>query len=286
MICSLRITVQEKQGRSYLKDVFVTPPFRVVPVGQHKSDQSSYLMVMSTSPGILSGDEYQIDIQVKENARLQLQSQSYQRLYNMEKSATQHMKVRLEKGSSFFYVPHPVVPHENSCFTSVNQVYLHDHCELMMSEIITCGRKHHGEVFKYRHFQNLIEIYHHQKLILKDNVLLQPALMPLNSTGLLEGYTHQGTLIYISTSKEPGNESNESVHDKAPSFREKEKSVQELIEYLFLMMETETDIIFGISAVQQNGFVLRILGNGGEQLYNSFQKVQQVIWAQTYQATI
>lgn len=257
MICSLNITVEEKQGRSYLKDVFVTPPFRVVPVGQNKTDLASYLMVMSTSPGILSGDEYQIHVLVKAAARLQLQSQSYQRLYNMEHSATQQMEVRLEKGSSFFYVPHPVVPHQNSCFTSVNKVYLQDNCELMMSEIITCGRKHHGEVFKYRHFQNLIEIYHLQKLILKDNVLLQPESMPLTSIGLLEGYTHQGTLVYLNT---------------------KGGAVKDWIEQLYLMMEPEKDMLFGISAVQRNGFVLRILGNGGEQLYNCFQKVQQFLW--------
>ncbi|MGY0036583.1 urease accessory protein UreD [Pedobacter sp. NJ-S-72] len=257
MICSLKITVEEKQGRSYLKDVFVTPPFRVVPVGQNKADHAAYLMVMSTSPGILSGDEYQLSILVKADARLQLQSQSYQRLYNMENSASQHMEVNLEKGSSFFYVPHPVVPHENSCFTSVNTVNLDDNCELMMSEIITCGRKHHGEVFKYRHFQNLIEIYHHQKLILKDNVLLQPASMPLDSTGLLEGFTHQGTLVYLHT---------------------KQVAVNELIEDLFALLSKQEDLIFGISAVQQKGFVLRMLGNGGEQLYNCFQTVQHYIY--------
>lgn len=259
MICSLKITVEQRQGRSYLKDVFVTPPFRVVSVGQNKSDQAAYLMVMSTSPGILSGDEYQILVHVKQGARMQLQSQSYQRLYNMEDKATQDMEVRLESGSSFFYVPHPLVPHANSFFTSVNKVYLKDDCELLMSEIITCGRKHHGEVFQYRHFQNLIEVYHHDRLVLKDNVLLQPTLMPLNSTGLLEGYTHQGTLVYLHT---------------------RQGAVNELIEELFTMMETEQDIIFGISSVQQKGFVLRILGNGGEQLYNCFLKVQQYLWEQ------
>ncbi|MBB6501060.1 urease accessory protein UreD [Pedobacter cryoconitis] len=257
MICSLNLTVEEKNGRSYLKDVFVTPPFRVVPVGQHQSDQAAYLMIMSSSPGILSGDEYQIDIHVQERARLQLQSQSYQRLYNMENSATQHLEVQLEKGSSFFYVPHPVVPHENSFFTSINKVYLEDDCELLMSEIITCGRKHHGEVFKYRHFQNLTEIYHHERLIMKDNVLLQPAMMPLTSTGLLEEYTHQGTLIYLHT---------------------KGYSVNEVIEHFFSSVSLEQDVIFGISALQQKGFVLRILGHGGEQLYNCFQKVQHYLW--------
>lgn len=261
MICSLNITVCERNRRSYLKDVFVTPPFRVVPVGQHKTDGSSYLMVMSTSPGILNGDEYQMDIAVKENARLQLQSQSYQRLYNMEDRASQCLNVVLEQGSAFSYIPHPVVPHENSSFTSINKVYMQDNCELLMSEIITCGRKHCGEVFKYRHFQNLIEIYHHGLLVLKDNVLLQPELMPLNATGLLEGYSHQGTLVYLNTQG---------------------KSVSDFIERFFTMINKEDDIVFGISEMQHKGFVLRMLGSGGEQIYNCFQRVQQYLWEEQF----
>lgn len=261
MICALKIIVCERHGRSYLKDVYVTPPFRVVPVGQHKTDGSAYLMVMSTSPGILSGDQYQMEICVSENARLQLQSQSYQRLYNMEAEASQRLNITLEQGSSFSYIPHPVVPHENAHFTSVNKVFLADGCELILSEIITCGRKHCDEIFRYRHFQNLTEIYHHGKLVLKDNVLLQPQDMPLVGTGLLEGFTHQGTLVYLNT---------------------KGKPATALIERFFSMMNDEPDVISGISQVQHNGFVLRVLGNGGEQMYNCFQRVQQYLWEEQY----
>ena len=260
MVSSLQIKVEEREGTSFLRDAYVTQPFRVTPVGQYKSDGAAYLMISSTSPGILSGDIYEIDVEVKKNGRLQLQSQSYQRLFNMEGNASQEMIVKMEEGSTFSYVPHPVVPHEDSNFKSVNRISIADGCELTISEIITCGRKHYGEEFKFAHFQNLLEVYHHDRLILKDNVLLKPELMPLNSLGLLEGFTHQGTLAYLNT---------------------KGESTTDLVEHFFKEMESLTDVTYGISEIQADGFVLRILGNGGEQIFDFFKKVQSALWDKT-----
>ncbi len=240
-----------------MKDVFVSAPFRVVPVGQTKSDNAAYLMIMSSSPGILNGDRYDLRVKVEENARLQLQSQSYQRLFHMDGEATQLMQIELADNSGFSFVPHPVVPHKNSTFKSITKVEMGTNCAFLMSEIITCGRKLHGEVFAFKHFQNLIEIRHQNRLIFKDNVLLQPNLMPLSSIGILEGFTHQGTIAYINTANEP---------------------VGDMIELFFEMMQLESDIQFGISRIQHHGFVLRCLGQGAEQVFDCFQRIQNLIW--------
>ncbi|MGC1633111.1 MAG: urease accessory protein UreD [Gelidibacter sp.] len=265
MVSSLRIEVEERDGQSFLRDAYVTQPFRIVPVGQYEADGASYLMIMSSSPGVLSGDKYDIQVNVKKNARLQLQSQSYQRLFNMEHDASQIMSVKMHKGTSFSYVPHPVVPHEDSTFKSHNKITIEDDCDLTISEIITCGRKHYGEAFKYAHFQNLVEVFHHDRLILKDNVLLKPEIMPLESLGLLEGFTHQGTLIYLNTR-------NEDVSDH--------------IEHFYKELEDLEGVSFGISELQAKGFVIRILGNGGEQMYDFFKKVQSVLWEEKVDVTI
>jgi len=257
MDSKLNIVTGCSDGKSYMKDVFVSPPFRVVPVGQLKKDGGAYLMITSSSPGILNGDNYYMDILVEKNARLQLLSQSYQRLFNMDDQATQNFTVKMEPNTSFFYVPHPIVPHENSTFVSNNTIYMEDNCDFMMGEIITCGRKHHGEVFKYSHFQNKTEVFHQQKLIFKDNVILRPQTIPLDTIGALEEFTHQGTLIYLNT---------------------KNNNTDDSIEEIFEMMSHEKELEFGISSLQKDGFVLRILGHGGEQIFDCFQKIQEKMW--------
>jgi len=85
-------------------------------------------MLMSSSPGILDRDEYRMSIEVAEGCSLNLQTQSYQRLFNMKNGALQNMEVHLKEGASFCYIPHPAVPHESSIFVARNKIFLSNNC--------------------------------------------------------------------------------------------------------------------------------------------------------------
>jgi len=265
---NLYIKTGFKEGKSYLMDSYVSVPFRITNVGQIKEDGCLYMMLGSSSPGLLDTDNHEIDINVEENSRFQLQTQSYQRLYNMKKGSSQITKIKLAPNSAFCYVPHPIVPQENSIFRNHTIIHLEKNCELILSEIITCGRKNSefispdreifGEIFKFTYFQNVTEICFNDLLILKDKIILEPLVVPVDTVIQLEGYTHQATFIYLNTG-------NSSV-------------AYELIAEILKIMEYEENISFGVSEMAANGFVLRVLGNGGEQLFNCFQQIQNFLW--------
>lgn len=265
---NLYIKTGFKEGKSYLMDSYVSVPFRITNVGQIKEDGCLYMMLGSSSPGLLDTDNHEIDINVEENSRFQLQTQSYQRLYNMKKGSSQITKVKLAPNSAFCYVPHPIVPQENSIFRNHTIIHLEKNCELILSEIITCGRKNSefispdreifGEIFRFTYFQNVTEICFNDLLILKDKIILEPQVVPVDTVIQLEGYTHQATFIYLNTG-------NSSV-------------AYELIAEILKIMEYEENISFGVSEMAANGFVLRVLGNGGEQLFNCFQQIQNFLW--------
>lgn len=266
---NLYIKTGFKEGKSYLMDSYVSVPFRITNVGQVKDDNCLYMMLGSTSPGLLDTDNHEIDINLEENSQFQLQTQSYQRLYNMKEGSSQITKVRLAPNSVFCYVPHPVVPQENSIFRNHTVIYLEKNCELILSEIITCGRKNSeyiypgknisGEIFRFTYFHNVTEIYSNDLLVLKDKIIFEPQIYPVNTIVQLEEYTHQATFIYINTNKS----------DK----------FCELIEEILKFIRNEENISFGISEMAANGFVLRVLGNGGEQLFNCFQKIKDFLWS-------
>jgi urease accessory protein len=257
MICSLDIKIAHREGKSFMKDAYATQPFRIVPVGQYQKDNAAYLMIMSSSPGLLDGDDHRIQIDIAPGAKLQLQTQAYQRLFHMKGHSSQTMEVNLGKDAAFSYVPHPVVPQHSSHFLSHNIVRLESNCQLLLSEIVTCGRKMSGEEFMYNHFQNLTECYVNGKLVVKDNVLLQPDRIPIQGLGILEGYTHQGTLIYLNSA------------GLSPS---------EWIEVFYEKYGETKDVAFGISALQQDGFMVRVLGYGAEQLFLLFKEMQRALW--------
>jgi len=250
-MANLYIKAGFKEGKSYLMDSYVSVPFRITNVGQVKDDGSLYMMLGSTSPGLLDSDNHEIEINIEENSRFQLQTQSYQRLYNMKKGSSQTMKVNLAPNSFFCYVPHPVVPQESSIFRNRTVINLDKNCELILGEVVTCGRKKSeniypnkkisGEIFKFTYFQNVTEIYFNDLLVIQ-----------------LEEYTHQATFIYMNT---------KSTHGAC-----------ELIEEVLGIIENEENISFGISEMAANGFVLRVLGNGGEQLFNCFQQIRDFLW--------
>lgn len=261
MINQLKITTGVRGEKTFLKESFYTRPFKLADVGLDRHDPALYLTLMSSSPGILDGDVYDINIHLAAGSRLQMQTQSYQRIFQMEQEARQDMQVTLEEGATFSYVPHPVVPHQASVFKAKNRISVGDNCRLLWGEIITCGRKLSGEVFRFKLLRNLTEIYWNNKLILKDNQLLMPASIPLDAMGQLEGYTHQATFIFMDT------------HAGADLFEDNIRA----------LLGAEKNIAWGISRSAGPAVVIRMLAQGGEQLYNCLQNLAGQIWHNTIQ---
>ena len=255
MINELKISTARRAGKTYLKDMYYTRPFKVAHVGEDKTDPCLYLMVMSSSPGILDGDQYEMTLDLAEETELQLQTQSYQRLFQMEKGASQTMTVNMARGSRFRYIPHPSVPHEKSIYKSHNVIYMDAGASLVWGEIVTCGRKLSGEVFKFSYFQNVTEVYREGRLVFKDHLLLSPGYMSMNALGQFEGFTHQATLFCLGENADTATLTN---------------LVQE-------QLSEEKNIAFGVSQTAHTGLLVRLLGHGGEQLFRCLNQLGELV---------
>src|SRR4051812_26469379 len=116
MISRLQIQTETRDDRTCLKNLFFTPPFKVIDITEDKKSRTLRLMLMSSSPGILDGDEYEMIMDIAEGSSLEVQTQSFQRLFTMKKSALQKMEININKNASFCFLPHPTVPHFESDF--------------------------------------------------------------------------------------------------------------------------------------------------------------------------
>ena len=245
MISHLNIQTALHGDITYLEKSYCTQPFKVANITEDKTAETLRLMVMSSSPGILDGDEYQWKINISKQSSLHLQTQSFQRLFTMKQGATQSTEVHQQAGSSFCFLPHPVVPHEASSFVTKNKIFLADNCSLVWGEVLTCGRKLNGEVFKFSKYHSVTEVFINNKLVIKENLLINPSIVDVNAIGQLEGYTHQATFIFLK--------------ENIP--------VNDLIKNISNFLSTESEIVFGISAAPVSGFILRLLGQKAEQLH-------------------
>lgn len=255
MKAQLHIETALRNGKTILKNVFHSHPFKLANITEDKTQSTLRLMMMSSSPGILDGDEYEIKIDIGENCLVELETQSYQRLFNMKHGAVQQIEVKMKQNASLTFLPHPSVPHESSIFKASNKVFLSAGYKLAWGEVLTCGRKLSGEVFLFSKYHNLTEIYLNNKLAVKENLLMAPQLVDVNKIGQLEGYTHQASFICI----------------------DERLAVNDAIEKAKELLQEEKEICYGVSLLPVNGFIVRILGYKGEQLHTCLKNISHNI---------
>lgn len=252
---SVHIETARQDERTVLKKTFSSPPFKIADVTEERQSRELHLMLMSSSPGVLDGDHYEVDIHLGEGSKLWLHTQSYQRLFQMKFGAKQSTEVRMAEGSSLVYLPHPVVPHKDAIFKSKNKISLANDCTLIWGEVVSCGRKMNDEVFLFQSYHSTTEIFKCGRLVVKENLLLQPAGINLFALGQLEGYTHQATLIFINQFA----------------------AVEPLISQLVEQASVEEGLSFGVTALPVNGLMVRLLGYKAEQLFALLQKLSALI---------
>jgi urease accessory protein len=260
MKAALHIQVAAKNGKAFLKKAWCTTPFKVMDITEDKNCGHLQLMLMSSSPGILDGDEYDMKIEVETGCSLQLYTQAYQRLFHMQQGASQQLQLHLADGASFCYLPHPSVPHQQSVFTSRNNFYLGSSCSFIFGEILTCGRKLNGESFLLSKYHSITNVFINNRLAVRENLLMQPGLINVHEIGQLEGYTHQAGMLWLQ----------DAVDVKAVQVQ------------LLNLLAAEKQIEAGVSAASVNGLIIRLLGNGAEELYNCLQRINTLL--QTYKA--
>lgn len=249
----------EENGRTYLGESYHNAPYKMVHYGDKKLHQHLEMIMMSASPGMMEGDELEIDIKVKANAHLRLYTQSFNKIHPMkEKGALQLTKVRMEEQSMLHYIPHPVTPYEGSIFKTVNEIEIPKSACLIWGDIIASGRVTKGESFQFKSLHSVTKLKVDGKLLLYDNQLLQPASLPIQSLLHYEGFTHQATLFYTSPF---GDQLKEELDE--------------------ILVGQYQEITFGFTSCGPNTVMLRALGNDGEMLYEWMTAMGRMCWEYT-----
>jgi len=253
MIATVKIDTYLRNEITHLKSAYHTTPFKVAEIREDKNSAVLELMLMSSSPGILDGDSYDFEVTVQENCQLEFSTQSYQRIFTMKGSASQKMKVAIQKNGFLRYIPHPMVPHKESNYKAENTIYLEENATLIWGEILTCGRKLNGEQFEFTEFQNKTSIFKNGKLVVFENLYMNPSAMNPLSIGQLEGFTHQASLIYFNEQADV-----KRVKTQCDAFLSEKK-----------------DILFGTSETNGNGFIIKILSQNSEKLFLLLKELSQ-----------
>ena len=251
MRSEVAVRVGLRDGISYLASSYFTPPFKVADVTEDRQVNELRLMLMCSSPGVLDGDRTFMRVELDAHTKLRLGTQSYQRLFRMEEGAEQVMEVRMGEGACLTWLPHPCVPHARADYRGTNRIFMKAGCRLVWGEVLTCGRRLNGEEFLYSSYHVRTEVFIGEELALLENVFLQPALMPVQALGQMEGFTHQASLLCI-----------------GGDVLERKGEIEPVLSGLEGMR-------YGVSEGPAGSLVVRMLGSKAEPLYEALQAIAQ-----------
>jgi urease accessory protein len=165
----------------------------------HPADQLGVYM-MDCSPGLMSGDHYEINVRLGEGARVFLTNQSFTKVHPSEvgHGSTQRQTLHLEADALLEYIPEPLMLYKDASLVAEMDVHLSLGSALILSDVCCPGRTQRGEIFQYSRYINRMKVWHGKELIFYQNQRIEPQTMQLSAPGCWERETHLGNLYIFS----------------------------------------------------------------------------------------
>ncbi|KMY51523.1 urease accessory protein UreD [Peribacillus loiseleuriae] len=253
---TLRLDVEERQGKTVAKNVYFQGALKVMrPVYHDDSGQACYY-ILNPGGGYLDGDRYNLQFSLKEKTKLTLTTQSATKVYKTpNQHAYQETEFILKKGSYLEYIPDPLIMYRNARYKQKNVIRMEQGATLIYSDIITPGWSPDGEQFSYDQLQLMNEVYMDDELVMYDHIKLNPAEQDMKAIGFMEGYTHLGSMIVI------GEQTNADLLDRLYNS----------------MSHDENEYRMGLSMLPVKGFTIRVLANKTQTIERLFTECHQII---------
>lgn len=234
-------------GKTILGKLYSESPLHAQKTLHYDDSDLAYLYIVSTSGGILQGDRYRIDINMREDTQAHITTQGATRVYSMNSNnATQMINITVGKNAYLEFIPDQIIPYQNSRFYQKLSLNVHDDSTMIYSEIITPGRVAMGESFAYDVcYLKTKATNQHNDYRFIDITNIEPKKQKLSSFGILDKYQMVGT-VYILT---------------------QEKHIMELYEKIDSILSADCNVFGGITIMKDDtGLLVRILGNKTEQI--------------------
>ena len=222
----------------------------------------AHVFVLSPSGGVLQGDRYRTDIELKNGAISHITTQGATRMYKMNSNyATQMINLNVGKNCYLEFLPEQLIPYKNSRYYQKATFKIDDSATLVYSETIVPGRVAMGELFDYDVCCLKTLCYDDkQEIKFHDNCILEPKKQTMNSLGIFGNKTAH-SMMYVVT---------------------KQECIEELYETINQLFKDNDEIIGGASILPNNsGLSVRILSNSSEvnkiSVYNIAQLVRKQI---------
>ena len=218
----------------------------------------AHIFILSPSGGVLQGDRYRTDIELKNKAISHITTQGATRIYKMNSNyATQMINLKVGKDCYLEFLPEQLIPYKSSRYYQKTTFTVDDSATLVYSETIVPGRVAMGELFDYD-ICYLRTLCYNDKNEIKfhDNSILEPKNQTMNTLGMFGNKTVLSTMFVVT----------------------KKEHVEKLYEKINQIFKDNDEVVGGASILpNDSGLSVRILSNSSEENKTTVYHISQMI---------
>ncbi|MGL4761727.1 MAG: urease accessory protein UreD [Sarcina sp.] len=231
-----------KKGEKYATEVaYFTGIAKLARALYLDTDGVPCYYLMQLGGGYVEKEKFRTAVGVKDNARAVVTTQAATKVYKCENGhpSYQENEVYVGENASLEYITDNVILFRDAMFKQETTIKLQKTSSLVYTEGLTSGWSPDGKRFQYKAIQMRLKMFIGDKPVMLDNLKLNPREDDMSSIGFLEQYNNYSSMIMV----------DEMVNDKfIEVLREKIKDLN-------------LDIRAGITKLECNGLVLRLMGN-------------------------
>ena len=237
----IEILLEKRNDNTIIAKRYFDGLVKVSPTIYLDREKIATYFLLQLGGGYVEGEKYKNEITLKRGARSIITTQAPNKVYKCPNKliTEQTTFIKLEEDSILEYITDTVILYKDAMYKQVNDIYMANSSTLIYTDGITSGWSPEGEYFQYTSAQLITRVYVDNKIVLLDNLLVNPRENDVTKLGYFEGYKNFGTLLVINK---------DITIEVIDLLREKIKKLG-------------LPIDFGISEIEVNGFVLRVLGN-------------------------
>ncbi len=190
----LRLTIRSEQGRTRVAGAYCAGPLKVIRPFELPEGRV-VLQVLHVGPGLLGGDELEVQVHVGPGAKAVLVSQSATKVLRTDRGdgARQRVVLTVQDGAELEYYPGLVIPFAGASYRQVLDVRLEGAARVGMLEVVALGRTARGEASAFRSLSSRLRVWHEGQLVFGDALELTPNLRDPRARGLLETHRYVGS---------------------------------------------------------------------------------------------
>lgn len=256
------LILQKTPRRTSAKKSYTVGAAKVSPAIYLDDDTIPCYYLIQLGGGYIEGEYYENNIKLEEESQAILTTQASSKIYKSENGipSKQYTNLQLEKNSKLEFINDSVILYKDAVYEQTTDIYLNEESSLIYSDGITAGWSPDGKLFQYTSARLKTNIYLDGELIYLDNLKITPKDYNVQSFGILEGYKNFGTMLVI-----------DKRIDKELIKRLREET-----------RKLDLDVKFGISLLEKNGFVVRILGNLTQDIQKVINRVHTILRKEFY----